>query len=231
MFRHTAFFLFRDDITPEKHLAMLKGLAYMRYECSSVVAIDYGTDLFGGSEILRTVKPWDRTPRWRARTEGPPCNYDVALQLDFVDAAGNAEYNDDDVHHEVGDYNASICRSELTARVDWEYDGDTPLNAPGQVRHSAMFVWADDADDDAKRAAQEAFRGLESAPDVGAVTIGQNVGDHSTDYDWIVDLQVASPEATKALTEGEAYAEAMRSVVPATKHEWTARLSHTMHGI
>jgi hypothetical protein len=58
VFRHTAFFLFRDDITPEKHLAMLKGLAYMRYECAGVVAIDYGTDLFGGSEVLRRVKPW-----------------------------------------------------------------------------------------------------------------------------------------------------------------------------
>jgi hypothetical protein len=231
VFRHTAFFLFRDDITPEKHLAMLKGLAYMRYECSSVVAIDYGTDLFGGSEVLRTVKPWDRTPRWRGREEGPPCNYDVALQLDFVDLAGNEEYNDDDVHHEVGEYNASICRSEMTARVDWTYEDDAPLNVPGQVRHSAMFVWRDDADDAAKTGAWDAVKGLESAPGVNRVTIGENVGKLKTDFDWIVDLQVDDADATKALIEGDAYAEAMQSVVPATKHEWTARISHTMHGI
>jgi hypothetical protein len=231
LFRHTAFFLFRDDITPEKHLLMLKGLAYMRYECSSVVAIDYGTDLFGGSEVLRTVKPWERTPRWRGRDEGPPSNYDVALQLDFADAAGNEEYNNDDVHHEVGEYNASICRSELTARVDWEYDSEQPLNAPGQVRHSAMFVWRDEADDSAKQNALDAVRGLESESDVGAVTIGKNVGKLKTDYDWLMDLQVADPDATKALIEGDAYASAMKEVVPAVKHEWTARLSHLMHGI
>ncbi len=231
MFRHTAFFLFRDDITPEKHLAMLKGLAYMRYECSSVVAIDYGTDLFGGSEVLRTVKPWDRTPRWRARTEGPPCNYDVALQLDFVDLAGNEEYNDDDVHHEVGEYNASICRSELTARVDWTYDGDAPLNVPGQVRHSVMFLWTDDADDAAKKNAHDAINSLESADGVGKVTIGENVGKLKTDYDFIVDIQVADEDATKALLEGDAYGAAMAEVIPATKHEWTARLSHVMHGV
>jgi hypothetical protein len=231
VFRHTAFFLFRDDITPEKQLLMRKGLAYMRYECSSVLAIDYGTDLFGGSEVLRTVKPWERTPRWRARTEGPPCNYDVALQLDFADAAGNEEYNNDDVHHEVGEYNASICRSELTARVDWEYDSDQPLNAPGQVRHSAMFVWTDEADDAAKQNALDAVRSLESESDVGLVTIGKNVGKLQTDYDWIMDLQVSSPDATKALLSGDAYAAAMKEIIPATKHEWTARLSHVMHGI
>jgi Stress responsive A/B Barrel Domain len=231
VFRHTAFFLFGDEITPEKHLAMLKGLAYMRYECPSVVAIDYGTDLFGGSEVLRTTKPWDRTPRWRARTAGPPCNYDVALQLDFADAAGNEEYNNDDVHHEVGEYNASICQPELTARVDWTYDDEQPLNAPGQVRHSAMFVWTDDADDQAKQTALEAARSLESAADVGSVTIGENVGKLQTDYDWVMDVQVANPEATKALIEGEAYAEAMAAVVPSVKHEWTAQLSHPMHGI
>jgi hypothetical protein len=231
VFRHTAFFQFRDDITPEKHLVMLKGLAYMRYECSSVVALDYGTDLFRGSEVLRTVKPWERTPRWRARTEGPPCNYDVALQLDFADAAGNEEYNNDDVHHEVGEYNASICRSELTARVDWEYDGNEPLNAPGQVRHAAMFVWTDEADDAAKSRALDAARSLESADGVNRVTIGDNVGKLKTDYDWILDLQVADPDTAKALIDGDAYGEAMSAIVPAVKHEWTARLSHVMHGI
>ena len=63
-------------------------------------------------------------------------SYDVALHLDFDDQAGMDDYNDDDVHHEVAVYNASICRGELTARVDWWYDGE-PLIAKDQVKHSA----------------------------------------------------------------------------------------------
>jgi hypothetical protein len=228
--RHTAFFLFRDDITPGQHLAMLKGLAYMRFECGSVVGLDYGTDLFGGSKPLREVKPWDRTPRWRASEVGPPCNYDVALMLDFADEAGLDAYNDDDVHHEVGEYNASICRGELTARVDWNYDGG-PLIRPGRVRHSAMFVWRDDADDAAKQEAWEQVRRLESARDVEAVTIASNVGSLKTDYDWIFDVQVADESSARALVEGEEYSEVMAAIAPVTKYEWTARLSHVMRGM
>ena len=68
MLRHTAFFLFREDITPAQHLAMLKGLAYMRFECRSVVALDYGTDLFGGSDRCGrpshgTARPGGAPPR------------------------------------------------------------------------------------------------------------------------------------------------------------------------
>jgi hypothetical protein len=94
-----------------------------------------------------------------------------------------------------------------------------------------MFVWTDEADDAAKTQAWDAVKGLESAPGVTAVTIGENVGKLKTDYDWIMDLQVSDPDATKALIEGDAYSNAMSAVVPATKHEWTARLSHVMHGI
>ena len=230
MLRHTAFFLFRDDITPDKHLAMLKGLAYMRFECKSVVALDYGTDLFDGSKVLREVKPWDRTPRWQAAAEGPPCNYDVALMLDFTNAAGNDAYNDDDVHHEVGEYNASICRPELTARVDWEYEGE-PLISPGHVRHSAMFLWADDAGRAAKEEAQEKVRALGKAKNVELLTIGQNVGKLKTDYDWIVDVQVRDKAAASALIKSKAYRDTMEAIAPVTKYEWTARLSHEMRGI
>jgi hypothetical protein len=209
---------------------MLKGLAYMRFECASVVALDYGTDLFGGSAALRETKPWDRTPRWRAAEVGPPTNYDVALMLDFPDQAGLDAYNDDDVHHEVGDYNASICRSELTARVDWHYDGD-PLIEPGHVRHSAMFVWADGTDDAAREQAWERVRGLESEAGVESLTIGDNVGPMKTDYDWILDVRVRDRDAAAALIDGDAYSEAMRALVPVTKYEWTARLSHEMRGM
>ncbi|MGH2993620.1 MAG: hypothetical protein ACRDL1_08790 [Solirubrobacterales bacterium] len=230
MLRHTAFFLFREDITPAQHLAMLKGLAYMRFECRSVVGLDYGTDLFEGSKALREVKPWDRTPRWRAAEAGPPCNFDVALMLDFADQAGLDAYNDDDVHHEVGDYNASVCRPEMTARVDWSYDGD-PLIRSGHVRHSAMFLWRDDADDAAKETAWEQARRLESGDDVESLTVAPNVGPMKTDFDWILDVQLADQAKTKALLEGELYSEVMAAIAPVTKYEWTARLSHVMRGM
>jgi hypothetical protein len=227
--RHTAFFIFRDDITPERVLAMQKGLAYMRFECKSVVALDYGTDLFGGSAVRREVKPWERRPRWNGATDGPPCNYDVALMLDFTNAAGNDAYNNDDVHHEVGEYNASICLGELTARVDWKYDGD-PLITPGHVRHSAMFLWADDATNKNKKAAQDAVRALDKDSRVESLTIGKNVGKLKTDFDWIVDIQVRDKAAAGLLIKSKAYKDAMKAVAPATKYEWTARLSHEMRG-
>jgi hypothetical protein len=228
--RHTAFFLFRETITPEQHLWMLKGLAYMRFECKSAAALDYGSDLFGGSDVMRETKPWDRTPRWRAAEVGPPANYDVALMLDFEDKAGLDAYNDDDVHHEVGDYNASIAKPEMTARVDWNYDGD-PLIAPGHVRHSEMFVWRDDAADSAKEAAMDQARRLGDAGEVEKVTVAPNVGPMATDFDWILDVQTADEKKAKSLLDGDLYAEVMKAIAPVTKYEWTARINHVMRGM
>ena len=227
MFRHTAFFLFRDDITPEKVLHMQKGLAYMRYECKSVKGLDYGVDLFGGSDVRRKIKPFKRKPRWEGE---PPCNYDIALMLDFENAAGNEAYNKDDVHHEVGDYNASICDPELTARVDWKYDGEF-LITPGHVRHSAMFLWREDATKRDKKEAQEAVQNLGDAKGVEQVTIGRNNGKLTTDFDWIMDVQVRNKAAANDLIKSKAYKDAMKAVAPVTKFEWTARLSHEMRGI
>ena len=73
MLRHSAFFMFREDTTLEQAVQMLKGLAYMRFACPSVRALDFGLDEFGGSSLLREVKPWKRQPRWRSartRTRG-----------------------------------------------------------------------------------------------------------------------------------------------------------------
>jgi hypothetical protein len=206
---------------------MQKGLAYMRFECKSVKALDYGVDLFGGSQVRRKVKPFKRPPRWDGE---PPCNYDIALMLDFENAAGNDAYNKDDVHHEVGDYNASICDPELTARVDWKYDGDFLIN-PGHVRHSAMFLWSDDATKRDKKEAQEAVQNLEGAKGVEQVTIGKNNGKLTTDFDWIMDVQVRNKSAANELIKSKAYKDAMKAVAPVTKFEWTARLTHEMRGI
>ena len=146
MLRHSAFFMFREETTLEQAVEMLKGLAYMRFACPSVRALDFGLDEFGGSAPLREVKPWKRQPRWRSRKLGPAVSYDIALHLDFDDQAGMDDYNDDDVHHEVAVYNAAICRGEETARVDWWYDG-APMITKNQYKHSAMFIWADESDE------------------------------------------------------------------------------------
>ena len=230
MLRHTALFLHRDTITPDQQTDMLKGLAYMRFECAGVRALDYGNDLFGGSALLRKVQPWARRPRWRDPQAGPPCNYDTALHLDFDDEAGVDAYTNDEVHRQVASFNAEVSRGELTARVDWWYEGE-PLTRRGGIRHTAMFVWNDEAGEVARRRAFDAVQHLDTADGVESVAIGENVGAMTTDFDWIVDVQVSDRPAAERFLSGDHYREAMRAVAPATRFEWTALLSHTMRGL
>jgi hypothetical protein len=227
--RHTAFFMLKEGNGPEEMRWMQKGSAYMRFTAAGPVAIDFGQDLFGGSLHLKETKPWDRTPRWRAALEGPPCDYDVALHLDFEDESGLEAYNKDDVHHEIAVYNAAVCQGELTARIDWWYEG-APLMEAGKVRHTAMFLWKDELDDAAKERALSEVKRLGDETGVEQVTIGTNVGTLRTDYDWILDLRLPDEAAAKALVEGDGYREAMRALADSTKYEWTARLTHRMHG-
>lgn len=208
---------------------MQKGSAFMRFTAAGPVAIDFGQDLYGGSLHLTETKPWDRTPRWRAATAGPPSNYDVALHLDFVDEAGMKAYNDDDVHHEIAVYNAAQAQGELTARIDWWYEGD-PLIEPGHVRHAEMFVWKDDVDDAAKDRALDSARELSEEPEVESITVGTGIGGLATDLDWIVDVQLPDADAAQKFLAGDGYRRAVESISAATKYEWTARITHTMHG-
>jgi hypothetical protein len=227
--RHTAFFMLREGNGPEEMKWMQKGSAYMRFTAAGPVAIDFGEDLFGGSLHLKETKPWDRTPRWRAAVEGPPCDYDVALHLDFEDESGLEAYNKDDVHHEIAVYNAAVCQGELTARIDWWYEG-VPLIEAGKIRHTAMFLWKDELDDAARERALAEVKRLGDETGVEQVTIGTNVGTLRTDYDWILDLRLPDEAAAKALVAGDGYREAMRALADTTKYEWTARLTHRMHG-
>jgi hypothetical protein len=229
MLRHSAFFLLKEGNGEEEMRWMQKGSAFMRFTAAGPVAIDFGQDLFGGSSVLAGTKPWDRTPRWRAATEGPPCSYDVALHLDFEDEAGLKAYNTDDVHHEIAVYNAAVSQGELTARVDWWYDGG-PLIVPGHVRHGAMFVWRDDADGAARERTLSEVKRLADEDGVEAVTVGTNVGTLRTDFDWILDVRLPDRDAAERFVNGDGYRAAMREVAAVTKFEWTARLTHTMHG-
>jgi hypothetical protein len=100
----------------------------------------------------------------------------------------------------------------------------------GKVRHTAMFLWRDELDDAAKERALAEVKRLGDEAGVEQVTIGTNVGTLRTDYDWIVDLRLPDEAAAKALIEGDGYREAMRALADSTKYEWTARLTHRMHG-
>jgi hypothetical protein len=228
--RHTALFLHRDVTTDEQHLAMLKGLAYLRFECRSVRALDFGPDTLGGSASRWGVKPWLRTPVWRAQGEGPASNHDVALHLDFDDEEGFDAYNRDGTHAEVGAYNASVNVGDLTARINYWYDGP-PSIAPGQVRHCALFLWRTGASESEKSAATAAVESLTGATGVERVTVGHNVPLLATDYDWLLDVHVEDREAAERLVLSDDYKEAMAAVIPATQYEWTARISHVMRGL
>ena len=229
MLRHTAFFMLKEGNGPEEMRWMQKGSAFMRFTAAGPVAIDFGADLFGGSTHLSETKPWDRTPRWRAAMEGPPCDYDVALHLDFEDEAGLEAYNKDDVHHEIAVYNASVCQGELTARIDWWYEGE-PLMTPGHARHTAMFIWKDDLDEQVKDRTMAEVKRLGDADGVERLTLGTNVGTLKTDYDWILDLHLPDRGAAETLVKSDTYRDTMRTVADATKFEWTARMTHRMHG-
>jgi hypothetical protein len=227
--RHSAFFLLKEGKGEEEMRWMQKGSAFMRFTAAGPAAIDFGQDLFGGSLHLYDTKPWDRTPRWRAATAGPPSNYDVALHLDFEDEAGLKAYNDDDVHHEIAVYNAAQCQGELTARIDWLYD-DEPLIEAGHVRHAEMFVWKDDVDDATKERVLDGVKVLADEPGVERLTVGTGIGGLATDLDWILDVQLPDKEAAERFLASERYRATIADVAAATKYEWTARMTHLMHG-
>jgi hypothetical protein len=229
MLRHTALFLHRDTITDGQRLTMLRGLAFLRMECAGVRAGDYGQDLFGGSSPLLAVPPWKRPPRWRAGGEGPPSNYDVALHLDFDDEAAAARYLADDARAAVERCNTAVTVPELTARIAWRYEG-APLIRRGLVRHTALFLWAPGADAAARSRALAAARGLADAPGVLSAAAGEHAGGPGACFDWIFDVQLDGVPAARAFVEGPRYAEAMRVIAPATKSEWTARVTHLMRG-
>ena len=228
MLRHTALFLWRDTTTEGQKLAALKGLAYLSYGCPSVRAVDFGRDLLGGSTPILETKPWDRTPLWDARAEGPPSNFDMALHLDFDDQAGLDAYNHDDVHHEVAAYNTSVCRPERTARVDWWYEGARRVERGG-VRHTSLFLWTDGAKDVQKSEAREAFASLDgSVEGLRSLVVADNVGTLRTDYDLIVDAQLDDLAGARALLASGGFAAAAAAAAAVTKHEWTARITHQM---
>jgi hypothetical protein len=229
LLRHSVLWTLRDTTTPEQKIEMLKGLAFLRTECMSVQHGDYGEDLFGGSRDLRLAPRSERTPMWRREGEAPPADFDVALHLDFADLDAADDYSAEPTHTAGSRFNESVSWDELTARVDWLYDGEAPTQR-GHVRHVAMFVWADDPADATRQRALDAAEGLGELDGVERVTVGHSVQRLTSDYDWILDVQLPDRTAAEQLLNGAGYAQAMEAVASATKYEWTARVTHLMRG-
>ncbi len=226
MLRHSVLWTLRDTTGPDLRLEMLKGLAFLGTECPMVRHGDYGEDIFGGSRDLREVP---RTPMWRRQASGPESDFDVALHLDFDDWSGHEAYSADTTHGAASTFNESVSWDELTARVDWYYEGDRPTRR-GYVRHVAMFVWDDGIDEAGKARAVDAVRELGELGEIDAVATGANVGQLRSDYDWIMDIQLPDRLSAERLLAGSVYAKAMETVATATRFEWTARVTHLMRG-
>jgi hypothetical protein len=209
---------------------MLQRLAYLGTEPTMVRSGDYGADLFGGTEPLHEVPPWERPPYWRrSNGDGPASNFDLALHLDFSDWDDFRAYANDPTHNAASDSNKVTSFDEFTGRVDWYYEGDVPPTRAGHVKHVAMFVWTDESSEDERGAAIAAVEGLAGTDGVERALVGHNVGKLTTDYDWIMDLDLPDADTARSFLDGEAYRKAMEAVAAVTKYEWTARMTHPMH--
>ena len=229
MLRHTALFMWRDTTDDNQKLVAKKGLAYLNYGCPSVRAVDFGSDPFGGSAPLLEIKPWDRTPLWHARPSGPPSDFDMALHLDFDDQAGLDAYNHDDVHHEVGVYNASIAE-ESAPLVSTGGTTDRPASKKGASSLLPVPLGRRRSRSSQKSDVRAAFLAVEGAtPGCGSVMVGDNVGTLTTDYDLIVDVHFADLTDASTAWSTPPISEALALVAASTKYEWTARITHTMH--
>jgi hypothetical protein len=223
--RHSVLWTLRDTTTPELRVEMLRGLAYLGTECPSVRHGDYGDDLFGAGRAagLRV------TPMWRRDGLAPPGDFDAALHLDFDDWSRFEAYGADPVHELASRFNESVAWDELTARVDWNYEGERRTRR-GHVRHVAMFAWADGIAETEKQGALDAAAALAGEEGVESAATGFNVGVHPSDYDWILDVHVPNRAAAERLLASPGYTRAMEVVAAATKYEWTARITHRMRG-
>jgi len=223
MLRHSVLFTFRDEAGPAQRLLMMKGLAYLRFECPSVRALDFGADLFGGSGQTPVGSP-------NRKSNGGSVGYDVALHLDFANRADFREYSANPIHRAVSAYNASVCREKLTARVDWNPE-EGVTHSVGHLRHTVMFVWNANIDDAGRKSAFSQVEQLMRAPETETMAIGIDAGENNTNYDWMIDVQLFDLDSADHLINGETYGAAMSALAPLIQPERTARQTHLMHGL
>jgi hypothetical protein len=203
VFRHSALFRL-GATTPGQRDAMLQGLASLLEECPSVRAGDYGERLFP------------------AAAAG---GYDVALHLDFDDAAGYAAYVAHPTHLAVSAFNASLAIPDSTVRIDWCYGGP-PRVQGGRVRHCEVFVWAETAPAGARTEALRAVNAFADTPGLLSLLVAEDAGDDPRAADWILDLELPDAAAARAFLDGHGYRAAAAAVAAAVDASRTARITH-----
>ena len=91
-----------------------------------------------------------------------------------------------------------------------------------------MFIWKDDLDEDRKAATHERVGTLADAAGVERLTLGTGVGSLRTDYDWILDVQLADRAAAQ-FTEAIATFRAAAGDDPAVAAVWSYGLVGALH--
>jgi Stress responsive A/B Barrel Domain len=205
--RHTALFLLRET-TPEPREAMLRRLASLLLQCPTVRGGDYGD---------------------RLSPSPAPGGYDVALHLDFDDAAGYDAYRAHPIHVAAAALNASLSVPESTVRIDWRYGGP-PRVGPDRVRHCEVLAWSGAAPAGARATALDAARALARVEGVLSAVVAEDSGGDARASDWILDVELSDEPAARAFLAGAAYREAAAAIARAVDEGRTARITHLERG-
>ena len=184
--RHTALFVWADEIVEADKVRVKDGVAYCYYG-SDVLALDFGEDLGLA-----------------------PGRHGFALQHDHPDRANWDDYNANAAHDRVGAFLKSITIPALAARVDWIYDG--PPSRRGAVRQLELYRWDDGAGEQERAAAHAAVVGLRDlCPTVRALELGDDLGWYPPNYDWIVETHFDDLEGLLAFGRHPARARGRRA--------------------
>ena len=66
-----------------------------------------------------------------------------------------------------------------------------------------MFVWKEEASEGERAAALAGVESLAGADGVERALVGHSVGKSTTDYDWIMDLELPDPDAARSFLDGK----------------------------
>jgi hypothetical protein len=203
MIRHTALFVWSDDVRDEDKVRAKDGVAYC-YFGSDVLTLDFGEHV------------------------GPPSTrYGLALQHDHRGRADWDAYNENAAHHRAGAFLRSITKPELAARVDWIYDG--PASTRGSIRRLELYRWSQSAGEPERSAARAAVAALwDLCGTVRALETGTDLGWYPPNYDWIVEAHFDDLDGLAEFTEHPARAEAYALVARVTQTDLTAGVQYRM---
>jgi hypothetical protein len=204
LIRRIVLWRWNDGATPERRLRAKEGLAYIRF-AGLVEDLDFGEDL--GADL------------------GPGRAFDLALIRDHVDRASWDAYVDDPHHKRVGDDIDTITRMDLTARIDYRYDG--PPSSRGAIRHVAMFRWRAPLDDAQRASLGRELEGLRTAcPSVRVLAYGDDLGLGTGHVDWVLEAHFDDLDAARSFF-GDPTQQAVASMLDALSDaDRTARLQH-----